>query len=397
MRASQSDPHIETYGSGKRLLFREEAALQCALRRLEADGRVLVFSHGRNWFDDRAQYPFYAYVTRGANREPLTKQHIDYLRGVLERGAASIAGSVASAPESAGLAPEVDGAAPSVPVSPQAPPAAVDQASLNACVAPLLADLEQRLHTHITLTLTALVDKVADVAEGQQALRSALQEVADSAKMRHLEDRLKQKQADHDEALQLIKVAEEERDDRIRELDHVHRELDKLALENDRLRASKARDAFDLPTDLPEMIALLQSWYPDRVLFHQRAVNDAKARSTQHLKNIKTVKRVWSILQSIPTTLHGLVFLDGSSRLEQAYKEATGFELALREGEQTNDDPKLMAHRRVEYQGETVECREHLKLGPDLRVHIHFDRARRLILVGRCGGHLPTASTRRRH
>jgi len=390
------DRAIVPFGGGQRLVFRDHADLVRVLRRLETDQRVRVFSYGRNRFADSDWYPFYAYVTRGAKGAPLTAEDVEYLSQALGPGGPATVEPTAGAEGSTLSRPE-SGAQTTTPAPPQSPASAVDLDALEARLAPRLAELEQRLRSSFTATLTELVDKIAGVAEGQQALQTALREVTDAAAVRDLEERARRAEAECEDAKELVQIAESERDDRIRELEYVRKELDELTREHERLRSSQAHDPFDLPTDLVAMIELLQRWYPDRVLWHPRTLDDARTCSVPNMHKVTTVARVWKILQSIPTTLYELVFVEGCAQLEDAYQERTGFELALREGEQTNEDPKIMAHRKVEVDGKTIECRAHLKLGPNLRVHVHFDHERRVIVVGRCGAHLPTAGTKHLH
>ena len=154
-------------------------------------------------------------------------------------------------------------------------------------------------------------------------------------------------------------------------------------------RALRGYEGIDhLPTRLSEALELVGRLYADRLVVLPDALSSAR-RFDGHYE----LDDEWVILRSIPTTLWQLYFGDGQEAdIEDAYKRATGFELALKEGKMTNSGGKYRRVRKRTYEGRSISLKAHVKgksnkLGEAFRVYYWVDRERRKIVIGHCGDH----------
>lgn len=162
-----------------------------------------------------------------------------------------------------------------------------------------------------------------------------------------------------------------------------------------RIRAETIDHLDKFPDTLSEMLRLICSWYPDRVVVLKAAYKSADAykREGGHAE-------WWSILHSIPTVMWDLRFGDAAEGLsEKSYRARCGYEYSPREGSQTRKNPAFMRELDRQYQGKTIRCEPHIKgrdKNSDFRVYLWHDENRQLIVIGHCGKHLDTAGTDRR-
>jgi hypothetical protein len=154
----------------------------------------------------------------------------------------------------------------------------------------------------------------------------------------------------------------------------------------------------ELPGDLPAALDTICRVFPSRVRVTARARHSAETAS---MNVPREVRNVWRVLHALATTLYDLVFADiPIGDLPTRFRNLTGIELAITEGQQTKRDDRLMLLRRdVDDRGEPIDITPHLKLGDHpprlLRVHFAIDRERRLLIIGHCGDHLDTFGTQR--
>lgn len=155
----------------------------------------------------------------------------------------------------------------------------------------------------------------------------------------------------------------------------------------------------EIPEDVDGCLRLTASIYSDRIEIADSAFKTASDARINKLSG--QLPTIWKLLRSIPTALYNLYFelnLDGT-RLEERYQEQTGFELALTEGSMTRNDKTLMSLRNIPYEGQDYFMEPHVKFGTKaprlLRVHFAFDNDKRRIVIGHCGDHLDTYSTRK--
>jgi len=151
-----------------------------------------------------------------------------------------------------------------------------------------------------------------------------------------------------------------------------------------------------LPDTVVSVVELIEKLFPTRVRFTARAKESA-ARASLADSGI-----AWRCLHSIATNLHGL-FFDGDMSggdIGTLFREATGFEMSLTEGTSTKADKKLMTLRRDLYEGQEIDITPHIKWGNKepklLRIHFCVDTDNRRIVIGHCGDHMDTSSTRKR-
>ena len=108
----------------------------------------------------------------------------------------------------------------------------------------------------------------------------------------------------------------------------------------------------------------------------------------------------WLCLRAMATDLYDLVMQDlPAQQVADMFKSRTKFELTWTESKETKRDNKLMAKRRLVYEGRKIDMTPHVKWGNTapqlLRVHFWVDRKRNRIVIGHCGDHLDTYGTRR--
>ena len=169
--------------------------------------------------------------------------------------------------------------------------------------------------------------------------------------------------------------------------------LKKSKTNKDRLCRDCIHHIKHLPTNLDEVIRIISELYPTKVRFTEKALKNAKR------ENNIDINIAWNCLVETATTLYDLYFNDetGSKDLEKNFRDNTKYDLALNEGKQTHNDPKLMKLRKDVYDGEEITTLAHVKhasKGPKLfRIYYHAHMRKRLIIVGYCGRHLDNYST----
>ena len=104
------------------------------------------------------------------------------------------------------------------------------------------------------------------------------------------------------------------------------------------------------------------------------------------------------MLRSVAVTLHSLLFVERERGLANAFRDRTGYELALRDSKGANRNPDQKAERMVEYEGAVRDATMHIKgrgvrKGESLRVHFFVDYDKKKIIIAHCGEHLTTDRT----
>lgn len=150
-----------------------------------------------------------------------------------------------------------------------------------------------------------------------------------------------------------------------------------------------------LPESPLEALEAAERAWPDRICVLDEARSSAKVFPGD-------VAECWRVLVTVANDLWDIRFSEGGvgKRLEDAYRERTGFELSMVEGKATRDNPDLMRLRDREYEGEVIRCEPHVKgrkrkARQLLRCYVAFDAEREVIVIGHFGCHLPTAGTSR--
>lgn len=147
------------------------------------------------------------------------------------------------------------------------------------------------------------------------------------------------------------------------------------------------------PNSLGEVISLVEQAFPGRLLFTNRAKNDASKCK------LRDLDAGWQCLCAMATHLHCLHFEKKLPLREVAkqFQDLVSFELATTESETTKNNKKLAKQRKAVYKGEERDFSPHVKFGRDpgnsLRVHYWVDSEAELIVIDRCGDHLELMST----
>ena len=158
----------------------------------------------------------------------------------------------------------------------------------------------------------------------------------------------------------------------------------------------------ELPSNLAEVVDLIESLYGQHIVFTPRARQTAADARLNEVADASQI--AWRVLQATATVLPKLAFDEvvGAGTLPERFRSETdGLELALTEGSQTNKGGRFATVRSLEFDGKHWDISPHVKFGNKppkcLRVHFALDQSAGRIIVGHCGDHLPTAGSQRRH
>ena len=151
-------------------------------------------------------------------------------------------------------------------------------------------------------------------------------------------------------------------------------------------------ESMDLPETPYEALSLAAKAFSDRIVVLDRARRSAE----DFVKG--DPGEVWAVLRSVAVTLHSLLFVERERGLANAFRDRTGYELALRDSKGANRNPDQKAERMVEYEGAVRDATMHIKgrgvrKGESLRVHFFVDYDKKKIIIAHCGEHLTTDRT----
>ena len=151
-------------------------------------------------------------------------------------------------------------------------------------------------------------------------------------------------------------------------------------------------ETMDLPETPYEALSLAAKAFSDRIVVLDRARRSAE----DFVKG--DPGEVWAVLRSVAVTLHSLLFVERERGLANAFRDRTGYELALRDSKGANRNPDQKAERMVEYEGAVRDATMHIKgrgvrKGESLRVHFFVDYDKKKIVIAHCGEHLTTDRT----
>ena len=151
-------------------------------------------------------------------------------------------------------------------------------------------------------------------------------------------------------------------------------------------------ETMDLPETPYEALSLAARAFSDRIVVLDRARKSAE----DFVKG--DPGEVWAVLRSVAVTLHSLLFVERERGLANAFRDRTGYELALRDSKGANRNPDQKAERMVEYEGAVRDATMHIKgrgvrKGESLRVHFFVDYDKKKIVIAHCGEHLTTDRT----
>ncbi|PWU09500.1 MAG: hypothetical protein C5B50_27365 [Verrucomicrobia bacterium] len=149
-----------------------------------------------------------------------------------------------------------------------------------------------------------------------------------------------------------------------------------------------------LPTNLLEVAKLAARAFP-RLIITQNAL-----RAASDFGGCRCVTEAWEILRHLQSYMWELKFKpDGQVDWERTFRETTGYDLAMSEGKQTQDDKKLMRLRKISHDGREYDITPHVKHGNQeprlVRVYFAFDEIGKRIVVGHIGRHIPNYTTKK--
>ena len=158
-----------------------------------------------------------------------------------------------------------------------------------------------------------------------------------------------------------------------------------------RVRAT-LMETMNLPETPLEALQLAERAFTDRIIVLPRARKSAE----EFVKG--DPGEVWAVLRSVAVTLHSLLFCERERGLANAFRDRTGYELALRDAKGANRNAAQKAERMVMYEGTQRDATMHIKgrgtrKGESLRVHFFVDYDKKKIVIVHCGEHLTTDRT----
>jgi hypothetical protein len=128
-------------------------------------------------------------------------------------------------------------------------------------------------------------------------------------------------------------------------------------------------------------------------------ITEAAVDSAAEYANCQSFHEAWEMLLHLNDSMAHLKFEDHSPKdLEKAFKEKTGYDLAMNEGKVTQKDKKLMRLRTLIYNGKEYDITPHLKHQNNepksVRIYFAFDDDAKKIIVGHIGRHIPNATSK---
>ena len=235
-------------------------------------------------------------------------------------------------------------------------------------------------------------------------LRLQYQEAQES--IAHSQSENEQMRIIHDE---LLKLADEDIEKKAQEIERLTGELDEakkqiwqlkgynetLASEQERARKiigslDNLRDCKTMPKSALEVAKYFQQVFGDKIDFTDRGLRSLESCITKS-------EILWECFHAIATSLTDL-YASNNPNIEQAFREATGWDMARGEGSTTRSNPNLMALRRDSYQGREIFIEPHVRKGnrdkaSDVRVYFCYDIETKRIIIGHVGSHLDNHST----
>src|SRR5208337_161331 len=122
-----------------------------------------------------------------------------------------------------------------------------------------------------------------------------------------------------------------------------------------------------LPTGLSEILKVVSALFPIRVQVMSEAFTSADAYAEEYggyWSKQEQLAIAWEMVFGLATKFYDIVFVEDSTRLEEAFGEAfSSFELAMSEGKQTKKDSRLMALRQRVHKGREIAISPHIKYG----------------------------------
>jgi len=151
-------------------------------------------------------------------------------------------------------------------------------------------------------------------------------------------------------------------------------------------------ETLELPESPDEALELAERAFPDRLT----VLDDAHRSAREYVRG--NTAEVWSVLRSMATVLHPMIFGQGGGNVAYAFRDQTGYELTLREMKLIKQADEFSRLRTVIYRGTEHSAAAHVKgrgraRGETLRVHFFADYDEQKLVIAHCGEHLATFDT----
>ena len=253
---------------------------------------------------------------------------------------------------------------------------------------------------------------------------ASIDDVKSWKRMQRFRELVGQNKADENELSELIRSVEEENEHYKTKIDEISEKNDLLQLEKDELEDEKRKLEYEFsnykgsidevyekckqneeklqvikglskwPKSLDEVLKSISRLHAGRI----HVLSEAHESAAAAYFDSNSLGTAWECLWAIAENLYELFFSsDETVDIAKIFKDETGFELALREGRQTNKNPKYARIRKREYKGQSIDITPHVKWGTKknkvLRIHFCVDHENRCLVIGHCGGHLDNYST----
>ena len=236
--------------------------------------------------------------------------------------------------------------------------------------------------------LTQLNQKIDELQEENEKRVRKISELRDQAQIEYN----KGIEAERKNNLELI----EEHDRLERNLQAANVRILQLEQENRTARAKlnavdTLRGMSERPRTNEDVINYFRNIFADRIAFTEQGIK------TGCKSDIKA-DGLWYYLFQMATHLFD-IHHTGSADVESEFLHATGIEVALSEGKQTNKGSKYRRQRKDFFEGKEIYIAPHIKLdsqksgAQNRRIYYCYDRELDKIIIGWIGMHLETSGT----
>lgn len=221
-----------------------------------------------------------------------------------------------------------------------------------------------------------------------------------------------QSREEADLANELYNISEQEKEDLKQRIESLETELDeaksdlwkaesyKKTLMPQQIKARRIEESLnnirqcsELPGTAEEVARYFKNAFSDAIDFSDRGMRSVSSCTTRP-------SLLWKCFYAMATNLVQL-YRSNTPEIDDAFRNATGWDMARGEGKQTRNDSSLMALRKDQYQGREINIEPHIKKGnhdssPDsVRVYFCYDKITDRIIIGHVGKHLDNYSTQK--
>ncbi len=150
-----------------------------------------------------------------------------------------------------------------------------------------------------------------------------------------------------------------------------------------------------VPRTLEDVLRYAEAVWPTRIALTPESWKGAGEWND----DVGSVSEEYEIVKAVAEVLYDLHDEAGGGDITRAFQEASGYELALKEGKMTKRDSSLTSLRNCRWEGREYQADAHVKgRNPKVgfRLYYAWDKDRRRIVIGHVGSHLRTYGTARK-